>query len=150
MGARSDAEGRLTHTVRRGETLGSIAARYGVRTEDIRRWNRMSAQTRLRRGTRLKIRVAEADTPTASATAPTPGDPSTADAVVAGASGAVAVRDASPVRAAKHKVVVVRRGETLSVIARRNGTTVSVLMKTNRLRSSRVIVGQRLRVPATG
>jgi membrane-bound lytic murein transglycosylase D len=42
----------------------------------------------------------------------------------------------------------VRRGETLSAIARRYGTSVSVLMRTNGLRSAnRLRVGQRLRIP---
>lgn len=41
---------------------------------------------------------------------------------------------------------VVRKGETLSSIARKHGTTVSALRKKNRLRSDKIRVGQRLKL----
>lgn len=45
----------------------------------------------------------------------------------------------------------VRRGQTLSIIARRYGTTVQALMRANNLRSAhRIREGQRLRVPGRG
>jgi membrane-bound lytic murein transglycosylase D len=45
----------------------------------------------------------------------------------------------------------VRRGQTLSVIARRYGTSVSAIMRTNNLRSAnRIREGQRLRIPVRG
>jgi membrane-bound lytic murein transglycosylase D len=46
-------------------------------------------------------------------------------------------------------VIVVRRGETLSTIAKRHGTTVTALRRTNRLPGSSVRAGQRLRLPAS-
>jgi len=42
------------HTVRRGETLSSIARRYGVSTADLREWNRMS-RSALRAGQQLRV-----------------------------------------------------------------------------------------------
>jgi membrane-bound lytic murein transglycosylase D len=45
----------------------------------------------------------------------------------------------------------VRRGQTLSVIARRYGSSVSAIMRTNNLRSAnRIREGQRLRIPVRG
>lgn len=41
---------------------------------------------------------------------------------------------------------VVKRGESLSVIARRNGTTVAALKRLNRLRTDNIRIGQKLRV----
>ncbi len=41
---------------------------------------------------------------------------------------------------------VVKRGESLSVIARRNGTTVAAIKRLNGLRSDNIRIGQRLRV----
>lgn len=41
---------------------------------------------------------------------------------------------------------VVRRGETLSSIARKHGTTVSALRKKNKLRSDKIRVGQRIKL----
>jgi membrane-bound lytic murein transglycosylase D len=55
----SEAGGRTLHTVRRGETLAEIAQRYNVSVSDLRRWNRLNSSS-VRRGTRLKIRTAEA------------------------------------------------------------------------------------------
>jgi membrane-bound lytic murein transglycosylase D len=42
------------HTVARGETLYSIAARYGVTGEDIRRWNRLAGDG-VRIGQRVRV-----------------------------------------------------------------------------------------------
>jgi membrane-bound lytic murein transglycosylase D len=148
LSGKSDAEGRLTHTVHRGETLSAIAAKYNVTTDEIRRWNRLSARARLRRGMRLKIRTGADEAPLAANAETNGAARATADAVVADASGATVPADDAPAAPARAKVVVVRRGDTLTEIARANGTTVGQLMRTNRLRSSRVRVGQRLRIPA--
>ncbi len=43
---------------------------------------------------------------------------------------------------------LVRRGQTLTQIARRYGTTVSRLMQANSLRSSLIKIGQVLELPA--
>ena len=43
---------KLTHTVARGDTLVSIADRYGVSVDDLRRWNRIG---RLMAGQNLVI-----------------------------------------------------------------------------------------------
>jgi peptidoglycan lytic transglycosylase D len=147
LGAKSDAEGRLTHTVHRGETLSGIAARYHVGVDDVRRWNHLSAKARMRRGMRLKIRTG--DEAALAAGTDANADRPESDAVVASASPLETVPgdDLTASPPAPPRVVIVRRGDTLSVIARRHGTSVSELMKTNRLQSSRVRAGQRLRVP---
>ncbi|MCC7112897.1 MAG: transglycosylase SLT domain-containing protein [Burkholderiales bacterium] len=44
----------LYHTVRHGETMSTIASRYGVTAEDLRRWNGLS-QNALRSGQRLRV-----------------------------------------------------------------------------------------------
>src|SRR5262249_37504737 len=49
---------RVTHTVKRGETLRSIADKYGVSVADLRKWNRLTAPG-VRFGTRLRIRGQE-------------------------------------------------------------------------------------------
>jgi LysM repeat protein len=42
------------HTVGRGDTLQRIAARYGVTTQDIKRWNSLS-QDSVRTGQKLRV-----------------------------------------------------------------------------------------------
>lgn len=140
--AESNAEGRTTITVHKGETLASIAARHGVTVEDIRRWNHLKTTT-VHRGTRLKIRT---------------GDAAIADAEVAAADSAriaelrpPVAKASKPARAkasASRSVHVVRAGQTLGGIARQHGTTVQALKRANGLRSDKVRVGQRLKLPA--
>lgn len=43
----------------------------------------------------------------------------------------------------------VKRGDTLSVIARRHGVTVATLQQRNRLKGDRILVGQKLVIPGT-
>ena len=52
--------------------------------------------------------------------------------------------------AAERKTHRVKRGETLSHIARRHGTSVERIKAANSLRSSRIVTGQVLRIPASG
>lgn len=47
-----------------------------------------------------------------------------------------------------YKVITIRRGMTLSTIARQYNTTVNTLMHINNLRSTNIIAGRRLKVPA--
>ena len=49
------------HVVRKQETIGSIAKRYGVLTSDLIRWNGLDGSARIRQGDRL--RVASVDRP---------------------------------------------------------------------------------------
>jgi len=43
------------HTVRKGEALSKIAERYGVKTSDVMRWNRISNANKVYAGQKLKI-----------------------------------------------------------------------------------------------
>lgn len=45
----------ITHVVKRGETLGGIARRYGVTTRQIMQWNNLRNANKLRIGQRLRI-----------------------------------------------------------------------------------------------
>jgi N-acetylmuramoyl-L-alanine amidase len=65
-------------------------------------------------------------------------------AATAGAATQPTQRRAAP----KMRVIVVRPGTTLAALAQEYGITVRDIMRLNHLRSSRILVGQRLRVPA--
>lgn len=52
---RAQASGTITHRVKRGETLGGIARKYGVSQKNIMRWNGIKNPNRLSEGQRLKI-----------------------------------------------------------------------------------------------
>jgi len=144
LAGHSTAEGRTVVVAERGETLASIAARYGVTADDLMRWNRLKS-TRVTRGMRLKVRVADA-----ALQATSPGDSAQiadlrvprARAKRHGAGRSHAVHGA-PARGTH----TVRAGETLSGIARQHGVSVSALKRANGLNGSDIRKGQRLRLP---
>ena len=108
------------HRVRRGETLSTIARRYGSSVNSIVRANNLRSRNRIRAGQRLKI--------------PTRGSTVAASSTVA-RSGPAASRTYS-----------VRRGDSLWKLASRFGTTVDRIKRDNGLRNDRLHVGQRLRI----
>jgi membrane-bound lytic murein transglycosylase D len=138
MNAESNAEGRITVTVRRGETLATIAKRYGVTVDDIKRWNHLKTSA-VRRGTRVKIRTGEA----AAASAETLAADSARVAAIK-----LPSRSKRAASGASRAVVIVKPGETLSLIAARHGTTVAKLRLVNGLSSTRIRAGQKIRIPS--
>ncbi len=196
------------HKVRRGETLTSIARRYGTTVREIRRLN--NCGKRVATGKRLKIKTVvrhyKEPEPTPAPTGTTPSAESsmladsgsqacdsasveaaaadsTAAAYVAAAFAAAdSARSAETVpataatqstqpsqteqetasrttgrqtqpqsqaqpqrpRTIRHKV---KRGESLSKIARRYGTTVRAIQRANNLTSTNLQIGQRLIIP---
>ncbi len=196
------------HKVRRGETLTSIARRYGTTVREIRRLN--NCGKRVATGKRLKIKTVvrhyKEPEPTPAPTGITPSAESsmladsgsqacdsasveaaaadsTAAAYVAAAFAAAdSARSAETVpataatqstqpsqteqetasrttgrqtqpqsqaqpqrpRTIRHKV---KRGESLSKIARRYGTTVRAIQRANNLTSTNLQIGQRLIIP---
>ncbi len=108
-----------TYVVRAGDTLNSIAARYGVSPAALARANKISNPNKIYIGQRL---------------------------VISG-SAAPAAQPKSGTTASSGGVYIVQRGDTLAKIAARNGTTIAALMSLNGLRNPNLIwVGQRLRV----
>lgn len=112
----------LTHVVRRGETLGRLARRYGVSVQAIRAANSGVHPRRLRVGQSLII-------------------PKAGGAVAALAAATVSRRPRRPVT-----VHLVRRGDTLWDLSRRYGVSIGELMEWNNLESRTIRRGQRLRV----
>jgi len=142
----STTEGRTTITVEKGETLASIAESHGVTTQDLMRWNRLRS-TRVTRGMRLKVRTPEA----IAADSARDDSAQIAELEVPrprGARSHAAASSAhrhSPARARVSHTV--RKGETLSSIARQHGISVAALRKANDLGTSQIRAGQRLRLP---
>ncbi len=136
-----------THEVRKGETLSTIARRYGMSLAELKRLNKLSSNTakygtrltvtsstRASTSTRVKTEIASKETPAKSKETPAKGKPTRA------ASGPTTAAAAAP------RTHTVRRGETLSSIAQRYDMSVGELKKINKLRSDQVNSGTKLRV----
>lgn len=109
------------HVVQAGESLSSIAARYGLSVWDLAQANNLSVLSWVYVGQQL---------------------------VLPGVPGGQAPAQTQVVSASGGAVHVVRPGETLAGIAWRYGVTVDRLVQANGLRSANLIyVGQQLRIP---
>ena len=118
----------LTHVAGRSERWTGIAARYRLPVRDIRAANPKVRNSRPARGTRLVI--------------PTVAVPS---ALAMRATGTVGSGRATHARGATHRV---RRGETLTGIARRYRVSVRSLRRVNALAVHHTLrAGMRLRIP---
>ena len=127
------------YTVRKGESLPTIARRLRVSRADLADANYLGASARVKPG--QKLLVPRAPSPALLARRPA----ATAAGTTANAS-TVATRaddrDDEPTRL----VYRVRKGDTLSGIARRHGVSVENLRAWNRLRGSAIGVGDRLQI----
>ncbi|RIL05534.1 MAG: lytic transglycosylase [Proteobacteria bacterium] len=125
------------HRVRRGETLSLVARRYGVPLASLARANGLRTTSKLKIGQTLKI----------PGTLIAPSErPSRAAAAKASKATKASKAKASKAKAARSHTV--RRGETLTQIARRSGVSVKQLAAANGISpSTRVRTGQRLRIP---
>jgi membrane-bound lytic murein transglycosylase D len=115
------------HTVKRGETVTTIARRYGISTAKLREANGLSSRARVSTSQVLQIPAPS----TAALPSPTPASPgATVRAAPAGSS----------------QTYRVRSGDTLFSIARQFSVSVSDLKRWNGLTSDRIKVGDRLTV----
>lgn len=126
---RAEENGAYYH-VRRGDTLITIADRFGVSITDLRRWNHIrgsviEAGHRLRVAAPLLVHRSYASERTTKSHTTRAGDP--------------------PGHATYYRV---RRGDTLGAIAGRFGVSVSDLRRWNHIRGNMIEAGHTLRVAA--
>ncbi|WP_413700049.1 LysM peptidoglycan-binding domain-containing protein [Psychromonas sp. KJ10-10] len=115
----------INHTVRSGESLSILVARYSVSLNELKSHNRLKSNN-LRIGQVLKI-------------------PPNYQLVVDQVTAPIAVAKAPVFSAEKtHKVA---RGESLSVIASRYGSSTGELKAYNKLKSTSLAIGQKIKIP---
>lgn len=133
------------YTVRRGETLQSIARKLGVSRANLAEANYLSAKSRVSAGQKLIVPAAptllfaanaDRPVPVAASRSVVPPDAEPAVAPVSQEGGADLVR----------RVYHVKRGDTLSSVARLFRTTVGAIKRWNGLRTDRLKTGARLTV----
>jgi LysM repeat protein len=122
----SAGRGTVTHVVKRGESLGSIARRYHTTVAALQRLNGLKKSV-IFPGQVILVKGSPAHR--------------ARRAVTARSGGARAARGAAP---SERQVHVVRAGETLSSIARQYHMTVAELKQLNGMTSSALQPGRRL------
>lgn len=161
-----------SHTVAPGESLWKIARAYGVTVADLARENGLSPDTRIKAGRKLSIPAAGKAEPAARVTpavAAAPAGPAPAAAAAAPVRPAgrpvirqmqphpqaarpvdaprVSTRAAAPARAAARHTV--KKGETLSLIARHYRVPMRRIMAANGLKdANKIRSGMTLIIPA--
>jgi LysM repeat protein len=108
------------HVIAKGDVIANLAKQYGVSSAAILAANPGVDPKRLKLGAKIVI------------------PPATASAAVATAPAAAPSGD---------KVYVVKSGDNLTKIAKQFGTTINDIRKVNGLKTDRLSVGQKLKVP---
>ncbi len=130
------------HTVKRGETLTTIARKLRVNRTDLAEANYLRTTSRVKAGDRLVIPRMPSAALLARASTATTDVEKTAEAILADV-----LKDTSTVGdEGAARIYRVRAGDTLYAIARRTGTTVNQLKAWNNLRGSTLRIGTRLLV----
>lgn len=145
------AQETVSHTVRAGETLSSIARQYGVSVNALASYNGIANPNLLRRGQVLRIPASTRSAPVQPAPRPqtTPAQPAPAQPNTEQRQSAPVIYPSPtptpPVSAPRYHTV--RPNDTLYGIAARYGVTVPAIKSRNRLSGNTIYVGQLLVIP---
>ena len=140
----------ITHVVRRGESLKSIANKYGTNTSRIKKDNKLTSNT-IKRGQKLKITTYK------KVLAENNSDVNRDNNVQKNKSNSKATdkrRDNSKantnVKSSNPKTHTVKSGESLDRIARRYGVSVEALRRANNIKKSndKIHPGDKLKIPS--
>lgn len=124
------ASAQEKHTVRSGESLSLIAARYGISSSKLKAYNKLRS-VHLKVGQVLKI-------------------PANYHLVARKEKKKAPALSLTNEKYFGSKVHVVQRGESLSLIAKKYKTKLSVLKEFNALRSTSLAIGQKIKIPQPG
>jgi len=143
---------KVTHKVRKGETLSTIARKYDCSSTEIKKWNKLKKSS-LYQGQALKIYV---QTKQPAVQAKTPKTVPATQVLVANSDSleidqTLATVEKKPVtKTISPKYHVVKKGESLGKVATKYHVTTKNLMAWNKMKSTNLMIGQKLRVNAPG
>ena len=130
------------HTVKRGETLATIAKKLQVNRTDLAEANYLKTGSRVGAGARLIIPRMPSAALLARASS---GElEQAAETIVAEVLSQTTEETKSPVTPSRARTYKVRAGDTLSAIARKTGTTIAQFKNWNKLRTTNLKIGTQL------
>lgn len=134
----------VTHKVKPGESLASIAQTYGVKPEEIKQWNSLRRNA-VRTGQMLRINTASTEGLAETLTAEQ--SPAQTQQSTYQASSSTKKAAAKP-KAAVAKTHKLKSGETLSSVSKKYGVSIAELKKANGLKNDNIRAGATLKIPA--
>lgn len=146
----------VTHKVKPGESLASIAKTYNVAPEQIKSWNSLRRNA-VRTGQLLRINTAsgegEAELLTAEATEVPAGGERTWQSDAPASSSrksvqAAAAKSKTKAKAPAAKVHKIKNGESLSSISKKYGVSIAELKRANGMTNDKLRAGKTLKIPA--
>lgn len=133
----------VTHKVKPGESLASIAKTYNVTPEQIKSWNSLRRNA-VRTGQLLRINTATTEGESESIAAETTETRNTASSAKASAPAKSSSKK-KPATATTHKI---KSGETLSSLSKKYGVSIAEIKNANGMKSDALRAGQSLKIPA--
>jgi len=154
--------GWKTHKVKSGESLGSIANKYGVSLAEIRKWNNIKS-SKIYKGQSLKVKTTVSKTiyveSEEEAVAENKADVKEAAANTENGEGSeeenYQQHEKQPIAKApiaskgsiQYKYYTIQKGDTLSKIANNKGVSVAQIKNLNKgLKENRLAVGQKIKI----
>lgn len=148
---------RITHTVKTGETVYTIANLYGVTAQELRRWNGLSG-SRVAKGRNLRVHINNGGLTYAAAKASASASASTTASTSATSAGAKSTVSANAdsqqsanagTQTGKNYVsYTVKSGDSLYAIAKKYpGVTPQKIQQANGLTTTNLRIGQVLKIP---
>ena len=141
------------HIVRKGESVGKIASRYGISISKLKSLNHLRSNY-LRVGQRLLVKKGTTITKPAPTVATDSTNVKDSTAVTSADTTAVVKKETvsttptKPQTPVKETIYVVKKGDTLSSIGRKYGKTATELAKYNHLSNvNNIQIGQKIKIP---
>ena len=142
----SDFTALKWYTAKKGETLMTVARRFGVSRADVAEANNLSVKSRLRPGQDLIIPRAPATVLAARTDRGAPTAVASRAIAQSAETPTVAVAERAEPAPVSQITYRVKRGDTLFGIARLFDTTVDKIKSWNKLRSNSLAIGARLKI----
>lgn len=149
----------LTHKVRKGESLGSIASKYDVSLAQLKKWNKIKG-SKIANGQKLKVQTRVKKTIHVPTDAKKPAEEQVAEKKEDGVeketaneqpksetSTVASTPKKKPEAEPQYKYYTVQPGDTLWKIANNKGTSIEQIKQLNKgLRENKLTVGQKLKI----